>query len=45
MTPRDIPAVKARIRAAESGTLAALANRALSAQSAAEVRALDHEVA
>jgi phosphocarrier protein FPr len=45
MTPRDIPAVKARIRAAESGTLTALASRALSAQSAAEVRALDHEVA
>ncbi|MGJ0240038.1 phosphoenolpyruvate--protein phosphotransferase [Novosphingobium fluoreni] len=43
MTPRDIPAVKARIRAAERTALATLAARALAAESAADVRALDGE--
>jgi len=45
MTPRDIPAVKARIRAADGTALSALAARALAAESAAEVRALDGAVA
>lgn len=44
MTPRDIPGVKARLRAADRGELAALAARALAAEGAAEVRALDGEV-
>ena len=43
MTPRDIPAVKARIRASSLGALQALAARALDATSAADVRALDGE--
>lgn len=41
MTPRDIPAVKARIRQSDSVALAALAARALDMEGAAEVRALD----
>ncbi|WP_157218207.1 phosphoenolpyruvate--protein phosphotransferase [Flavisphingomonas formosensis] len=41
MTPRDIPAVKARIRASSLGSLRTLAERALDAESAADVRALD----
>jgi phosphoenolpyruvate-protein phosphotransferase len=45
MTPRDIPAVKARIRASGLGDLQALAARALAATSAADVRALDGEAA
>ncbi len=40
MTPRDIPAVKARLRDAEFTALAALAQRALAAATAADVRAL-----
>ncbi|WP_375194303.1 phosphoenolpyruvate--protein phosphotransferase [Sphingobium sp.] len=43
MTPRDIPAVKARIRASRLDDLQSLAARALDATSAAEVRALDGE--
>lgn len=43
MTPRDIPAVKARIRASSLGDLQSLAARALDAASAADVRALDGE--
>ncbi|WP_150291948.1 phosphoenolpyruvate--protein phosphotransferase [Sphingobium estronivorans] len=43
MTPRDIPAVKARIRASTLSDLRALAARALDATSAAQVRALDGE--
>ncbi|WP_313808756.1 phosphoenolpyruvate--protein phosphotransferase [Sphingobium sp.] len=45
MTPRDIPAVKARIRASHLTDLQALAARALDATSAAQVRALDGEEA
>ena len=41
MTPRDIPAVKARIRASRFSDLQALAERALACASADEVRALD----
>ena len=41
MTPRDIPAVKARLRAADGEALRALAARALEAATAAEVRALE----
>jgi phosphocarrier protein FPr len=41
MTPRDIPAVKARIRASAMGDLQALAARALAAETAADVRALN----
>ncbi|WP_165645217.1 phosphoenolpyruvate--protein phosphotransferase, partial [Oharaeibacter diazotrophicus] len=41
MTPRDIPAVKARIRAASKADLAALAETALACATADEVRALD----
>lgn len=43
MTPRDIPAVKARLRASDRGELTALAERALAAEGAAQVRALDGE--
>ncbi|MEP9400486.1 phosphoenolpyruvate--protein phosphotransferase [Sphingomonas sp. VNH70] len=43
MTPRDIPAVKARIRASGRDALATLARRALEQEGAAEVRALDGE--
>lgn len=45
MTPRDVPAVKARIRASEVLILEALARRALEMEGAAEVRALDEGVA
>ncbi|WP_395393784.1 phosphoenolpyruvate--protein phosphotransferase [Novosphingobium sp. BL-8A] len=41
MTPRDIPAVKARIREASFDDLRALAAKALDMESAAEIRALD----
>jgi phosphocarrier protein FPr len=41
MTPRDIPAVKARLRNTSFPELQALATRALAADSAAEIRALD----
>ncbi|PWV63186.1 phosphoenolpyruvate--protein phosphotransferase [Plasticicumulans acidivorans] len=41
MTPRDIPAVKARLRASDYATLQQLAARALDCETAAEVRALD----
>jgi phosphocarrier protein FPr len=41
MTPRDISAVKARIRESELAALQALAQRALAMEGAAEVRALD----
>ncbi len=41
MTPRDIPAVKAKLRSVEFAALATLAEKALEAASAAEVRALD----
>lgn len=43
MTPRDIPAVKARIRASGIEGLRSLAARALTMESAAQVRALDGE--
>lgn len=41
MTPRDIPAVKARLRASNHAELQALAQRALLCETATEVRALD----
>ena len=41
MTPRDVPAVKARLRAAAFSDLAALAARALACDTADAVRALD----
>lgn len=41
MTPRDIPAVKARIRASDKTALETLAKRALEMEGAAQVRALD----
>jgi phosphocarrier protein FPr len=41
MTPRDIPAVKARIRASAMADLQALAARALAVGTAADVRALN----
>ena len=41
MTPRDLPGVKARLRAAELGALQALAARACDQEDAAAVRALD----
>ncbi|WP_454278247.1 phosphoenolpyruvate--protein phosphotransferase [Sphingomonas sp. Marseille-Q8236] len=41
MTPRDLPAVKARLRSSELPALQALAARALTMESAADVRALD----
>jgi phosphocarrier protein FPr len=44
MTPRDIPAVKARIRNSGLPALQALAAQAVAAASAADVRALDVEV-
>jgi len=40
MSPRDIPAAKASIRAADLAALQALAQAALACDSAAEVRAL-----
>lgn len=45
MTPRDIPAVKARIRASDKAALEQLARRALEMEGAAQVRALDGEAA
>ena len=45
MTPRDIPGVKARLRATEMTALRALAARALQAETAAGVRALEAELA
>lgn len=44
MTPRDIPAVKERIRNADLGALRALAQRALGVRDAAAVRALAAEL-
>ncbi|MCK8783352.1 phosphoenolpyruvate--protein phosphotransferase [Roseomonas sp. NAR14] len=41
MTPRDIPAVKARLRGSDAAALRDLADRALAAGTAAEVRALE----
>ena len=41
MTPRDIPAVKAKLRGVAFSALKALAEQALEAASAAEVRALE----
>lgn len=41
MTPRDIPAVKARLRTASMADLRALADKAVAAHTAAEVRALE----
>ena len=41
MTPRDVPAVKARLRGADFFALKALAQKALACASAAEVRALE----
>ncbi len=41
MTPRDIPAVKARLRGVEFSALKALAEKALRAATAADVRALE----
>lgn len=41
MTPRDIPAVKARLRAAAFSDLTALADRAIACETADQVRALD----
>ncbi|WP_341918505.1 phosphoenolpyruvate--protein phosphotransferase [Hydrocarboniphaga effusa] len=41
MTPRDIPAVKARLRASTLSELRELAERALKAETAADVRKLD----
>jgi phosphoenolpyruvate-protein phosphotransferase len=41
MTPRDIPAVKARLRASELTALQKLAARALDCETAGDVRALD----
>ncbi|NLH79427.1 MAG: phosphoenolpyruvate--protein phosphotransferase [Phyllobacteriaceae bacterium] len=43
MTPRDVPAVKAKLRATTFTDLAALAERALACSSADEVRALEGE--
>jgi phosphocarrier protein FPr len=45
MTPRDIPAVKARLRTSTLSELRVLADRALAASSAQAVRALSTEVA
>ncbi len=41
MTPRDIPAVKAKLREADFAAIEALAQRALAAATAADVRALE----
>jgi phosphocarrier protein FPr len=43
MTPREIPAVKAKLRAASFAVLQTLAANALAAATAADVRALDKE--
>jgi phosphoenolpyruvate-protein phosphotransferase len=45
MSPRDIPAVKARLRASTHSALVEMARRALDCDSAAEIRALDGEPA
>jgi len=45
MTPNDIPAVKARLRASALDTLRSLAEQALDCEDAAQVRALDRGVA
>jgi phosphoenolpyruvate-protein kinase (PTS system EI component) len=45
MTPRDIPAVKARLRASNLDGLKALASKALDREDAEGVRALDGESA
>ena len=45
MTPRDIPAVKARLRSSSLSELHVLADRALAASSAQAVRALSAEAA
>ena len=45
MTPRDLPGVKARLRASEMAELKALAARACAQEDAAAVRALDGGVA
>ena len=44
MTPRDVSAVKACLRASEIGDLRALAARACAQEDAAGVRALAHEI-
>ena len=44
MTPRDIPAVKARLRANDYAKLRNLAERALEQDSAEAVRSLEQEV-
>ena len=41
MTPRDVPAVKARLRGSAFSDLAALATRALACDGADQVRALE----
>jgi multiphosphoryl transfer protein len=43
ISPRDIPAVKARLRASTHSALAEMARLALNCDSAAEIRALDGE--
>lgn len=45
MSPRDIPAVKARLRAAQFGALSELARRALACASAQDVRTLETTLA
>ncbi|MEG3083020.1 phosphoenolpyruvate--protein phosphotransferase [Sphingomonas sp. PB2P12] len=45
MTPRDIPAVKARLRGSDMAALQKLADRALALSSPADVRALGADVA
>lgn len=45
MTPRDIPAVKARLRTSDYGKLRETAKRALALDSAEAVRSLDEEAA
>lgn len=45
MTPRDIPAVKARLRASDMTALRAMAEQALRLENADEVRALDVQAA
>ncbi len=45
MTPRDLPGVKARLRASDMAALKALALRACEQEDAASVRALDASLA
>jgi len=45
MTPRDIPAVKARLRGSDFGALQALASRALDMETADQVRRLEGDLA